>query len=283
MNYRLWIISLITAWLASIPVLAEGPPWFLDHCAASYQSKADHLRQEMAKAQPGSDIFVPKPFPRTDSEVIVDLVAQIRSTFFSGGQAPPAIADLLTKIDAGKIRFEIIPVVEWRPERCRYNWGKVDSSFLVRLYDSQTGRELTRASLVDSGLLSVVAAPRPGGRLGMIDHDIEPMDTVRSVATQLGAPAAGFQYVAVASPTILCQETAPCIAFRAAGRAYLYRSGKLFQLVTDRPGFIGLTTSEFMREGVARRGAIAALHSGEHVVTVGANRLAVAVPVPLRQ
>ena len=157
--------------------------------------------------------------------------------------------------------------------------GEDGPSFLLRLYDSATGKELSRASLAENGLLSVVGAPGAGGKLGMNDHDIEPLDTAKGVASQLVLPATGFQYVSVASPTILCHETAPCIAFRAAGIAYLYRSGKLFQLVTDRPGVAGFTTLELMREGTARRSATGAIRNGEHFVTVGANHVAVAVPV----
>jgi hypothetical protein len=287
MNHRTRISAnlILAACFAVAPAFAEGSPWFLDGCDASYQRKADHLRQEMLKAQPGSDVYVPKPFPRTNADVVSDFKEQVRSTFSPqpGEKAPPAIGDLLARLDAGKVRFEVVPVVEWRPERCRSKWGKTDRSFLLRLYDSATGRELSRASIVENGLLSVVGAPGADGKLGMRDHDIETLDAAKGVANQLGLPATGFQYVSMASPSILCQETAPCIAFRASGIAYLYRSGKLFQLVIDRPGVAGHTTIELMREGAARRSAAATLHGGEHFVTVGANHIAVAVPVPLPQ
>jgi hypothetical protein len=287
MNHRNWLSAnlIVSACFAAAPVLAQGSPWFLDGCDASYQTKADHLRQEMLKAQPGSDVYVPKPFPRTNADVVADFEEQARATFSPppGEKAPSPIGGLLARLDAGTVRFEVVPVAEWRPERCRPNWGKTDRSFLLRLYDSATGKELSRASLAENGLLSVVGAPGAGGKLGMNDHDIEPLDTAKGVAGQLGLPATGFQYVSVASPTILCHETAPCIAFRAAGIAYLYRSGKLFQLATDRPGVAGLTTLDLMREGAARRSAAGAVRSGEHFVTVGANHLAIAVLVPLKR
>lgn len=39
-----------------------------------------------------------------------------------------------------------------------------------------------------------------GGKPGMNDHDIEPLDTAKGVAGHLGLPATGFQYLSVASP-----------------------------------------------------------------------------------
>ncbi|HEV8241681.1 MAG TPA: hypothetical protein VGS57_20120 [Thermoanaerobaculia bacterium] len=286
MNQRRWIRAglILTACLVATPVGLEASPWFLDSCDPSYQEKADHLRQKILQAKPGSDVFVPKPFPRTNEEVVADFEQQIRATFSPepGHQAPPAIANLFTRLEAKTIRFEIVPVTEWRPERCGQVRGQHDRLFLIRLYDSTTAKELSRASLGETGLLGVVSTPGPNSKLA-IDHDIEPLDAAQRVAQQVGLAAKDLQYVAVASPSILCEQTTPCIAFRASGVAYLYRSNRLFRLVKDRPGVAGLTTRELMQEGAARRSAITALRSSEHFVTVGAGHVAVAVPVPVPQ
>ena len=71
-NHRNWLSAnlIVSACFAAAPVLAQGSSWFLDGCDAIHQTKADHLRQEMLKAQPGSDVYVPKPFPRTDADVV---------------------------------------------------------------------------------------------------------------------------------------------------------------------------------------------------------------------
>lgn len=80
--------------------------------------------------------------------------------------------------------------------------------------------------------------------------------------------------VAATSPSVAAEATAI-----STWRFPTTRKAK--RASVDRPGVAGHTTLELMREGAARRSAAATLHGGEHFVPVGANHIAVAVPVPL--
>ncbi len=55
--------------------------WFLDSCPPENGAKAAAVRAEILSAAPGSSVYVPRPFPTTDEQVIEDLEYQFLDLF----------------------------------------------------------------------------------------------------------------------------------------------------------------------------------------------------------
>jgi hypothetical protein len=179
-----------------------------------------------------------------------------------------------------RLRYEVIPVAEWRPERCSRIYGETDRRLLLRLFEHGPGTELGRFSLHESGQLGTLSFPGdPRFGLELRDgHRLEPLEVSSKAArrSSLEPEPGSLQYVAVASPTIPCYDSVPCTVFRRGERIYLYRSGKLFEL---RHVEIQVAVSELVHEGSERELATAALGSGDHLVTLGDDVMTLAVPV----
>ena len=263
-------------------VAAAGGSWFLDSCSKKADEEAVLLKQAMMSAAPDSDVYLPEPFPQAESEVIDDLKYQLVESWshHDAEQIPPDVKSMLSAVDRDLVDFSVLQVTDWRPERCPWAGGRVDSRFLVRMVDRESAKEMGRAVLSDSGLLDhfsteanwelAHSTPRPW---------VAPLEDVRSLAAKDGLQPSDLQYVAVAGPTMACMDDSPCIALRSRKQTFLYVAPSLFALSLDRPGIAGLRTDELMREGPKRSAAVSGLREGESVVTVGGWHLAVATPV----
>lgn len=278
---RLVVAAALLAAQALPSVAAEGARWFLDSCPPGSAEGAARQKAEMLAAKPDSDVYVPHPFPRSEAEVIANLEYQFLESWrqHPRRKIPDGVWRVVRALTDGGARFEIVPVTDWRPIRCRHGVRQVDFHHVVRVLDARTGEELARIALQENGLLSNFITPAADAR------ERRPLTAIPSIAdlrarSAVVAGATDFQYVSIDSPGLHSDELAPAIAFRKEGRAlFAMRDGRLFEIDLERPGVAGTQPSEFVREGPRREAAIAVLRPGEHLLAVGSTGLAVAVPL----
>ncbi|MBZ0113874.1 MAG: hypothetical protein K8J08_15535 [Thermoanaerobaculia bacterium] len=237
------------------------------------------IRSEIETAIPGSSVYVPHPFPQGELQVIEDLKYQFLDGWnqHSRGEIPDGVWRTVEALKTGAARFEVLEVTEWRPSRCGFVYGQTDFRFLVRVHSSKTGIELARVSLNDSGLLSTFITARANSKGGELPA-IESIDSLRG-RSGTAAEGTDFQFVAIAGRSMACGELLPCIAFRKSGRALISKDGHLFALDLGRPGVAGVLSQDVGAQTPRGNAAVEALRPGEHLITVGANGLAVASPV----
>lgn len=111
----------------------------------------------------------------------------------------------------------------------------------------------------------------------MDGHHVEDMTAAQRAATERGLNFERPQYVALAGPTMPCSEANPCIAFRDGERAFLFRSGKVFELSHRTERF---SVREFARDSPERRRAESLLTAERHFVSLGGDDMTLATELP---
>jgi hypothetical protein len=109
----------------------------------------------MRKARPESQIYAPKPFPRTDAEVIEDFKYAYGKMM--KGMRPDEIEreewPLYSALERNSLSFRIIRVENWAPDRCRPDRQR-DFLYVLYISDAPGGDEVARAFLNQNGLLA---------------------------------------------------------------------------------------------------------------------------------
>lgn len=267
---------------------ATGGRWFLDSCPPENGAKAAAVRAEILSAAPGSSVYVPRPFPATDEQVIEDLEYQFLDLFSqdSPKEVPEDVRGALRALQRKSARFDVLEFVDWRSSRCGVVYGQTDFRFLVRVSAMGEERELARIVINNTGLLGTFATPQAPtvgreqalGAFGAFGA-IESIDELRS-RSGLAAGGSEFQYVALSGFSLRCSDMRPCIAFRASGRAFFSHGGKTYALDLDRPGVARVRPLDAGSDSPQRTAAVGAVRPGEHLVALGPKLLAVASPVP---
>lgn len=280
-NVAVWLLGLGTI---TVPASAWPRAWSLaPECPGEARQKAVELARSLKSAPPGSEDWLPYPFPQTAKEVFDDFAHQLTESWAgrSRGDVPVQERRLLGLLkNPSKLTYDVLPVAEWREQRCGRIFGATERILLLRLFERGSGTELGRFGLHESGLLETLAFPGdPPFGLELKDgHRLEAAavsaETARRAA--LEPEAESVEYVALSSPTLPCYDTVPCVAFRQGARVFLYRSGELFEL---RYQDLQVATSELVREGSGRDFAAKAMGPSGHVVTLGGGVVTAAVPV----
>lgn len=231
---QFWMQAAIFLW--AIPVAAQ--PWIPIECANRPEQKWADYAREMRAAKPDSPIFAPKAYPRNSAEIIEDFrhgfLAQWRGKNLPEDQIP-----LYRGIESDSLSFKIVRVENWGPTRCLTE-HQHDYYFLLFIADRVQGKELSRLALDQRGLLARWIMP-PGDDEHWTDlwkenatPDLD--EVLADVRTRYGIQGARPQYVASwGRPR--CDVLAPCIAFMARGRFFLYRKGDLVEFTSASPGF----------------------------------------------
>lgn len=208
------------------------------------------------RAQKGSTVYAPKPYPKNREEIMENLEYAVREVVV--GETP---IDRLTagaqKLWAdtvnGTFRAEIVRVVNWVPDRCSMQRPK-PYYHLVRLFDDQ-GQEYARVLLHDTGLLAEAAMQPAGATPSKIEwpelNEVEP-----HLRARFGFQAAivDQQYVAIDGLTF-CSPISPCVAFRASGTPYvLMNEDLLFELDVRNPMEMTEFVARQRREGLGTVG-----------------------------
>jgi hypothetical protein len=245
--------------------------WFLEGCPAPFDVEAAKLAQEVRQARPGSPVYVPHPYPKTEHAVFANFVEQFREMSFDGEPE----RDLRALLDQQLIRYEVIEVAEWR-HRCGRLYGTTGRRFLLRLFHVGTGEELARMTLHESGLLGILRFSDDGKPIRLVDgHSLESFDEAAAAARAAGINPKDLQYITLGGG-IACYDAMPCIAFRQGGKVFFYRSGKLYELEHQK---VRVDAQRFGGETPERAAAIKMLRPGERFVTLGGLNMTIAKPI----
>ena len=117
-------LAFALALLLSVASETEAWPaqWFLESCPAAFDIEAAKFAQAVRRARPGSPVYVPHPYPKTEHAVFANFVEQFREMSFDDEPE----RDLRALLDQQLIRYEVVEVAEWQM-RCRPIRGTWDS------------------------------------------------------------------------------------------------------------------------------------------------------------
>jgi hypothetical protein len=239
----------------------------------------------MRAAKPGDPVYVPKPFPHNNNEVIEDFFQQAQDKV-NRPSAPflePGQRALRRAMEQGTLHIGIVREANWRNYRCAlYRSG--ETVYLLRLYDTATGTEIARAAIEESGLMNAIMYP--------LDRTTpiwsKPLLTLPE-AEQLLNSAVGkvvdVQY-ATSHGTIGCDEWLPCVAGRLVGHdgyaIVSYNGIYTFDVGSRRIDQSASSAKDKASVGSSMRSFEKVLHSlGPHegLTTVGSNYDVIATKV----
>lgn len=185
-------------------------------------------REAVQKAQPGSPLYAPHPYPRNDQQVIDNFRYAYFERLFRGvapEKLPPKERPIYNALTANALRVEIIKVENWDLSRCTADRPHPYYN-LLRFFDSATGAEIARSEQYDSGLMASYRHISSKESLPAL------ADLSALLRTRFGRtlPIEQSQYVMMAGlPS--CGERHPCIAFKSQGQIYLVDDGNLLYQV----------------------------------------------------
>ena len=253
------------------PLAAAAEGWGLADCAPDRAEVWQRSREEMAEAKPGSPIYVPKPFPRSDAEVIEDYLYQYSDIWADTKPAElaPVERRVFEGIEAGALRFEVARVENWTPLRCNTERER-KVSYLVRIFDA-SGAEIARTALEQSGLFVATAtAPETEEALAPL-HGLDQAPEL--VSSRFNVTGAVPQYVETFG-TLRCPVLAPCVALRAGDDVLILRGEELFEI---RAAAEFLSLSRELATQEAKEAHLRTLDEArERLVSLGGDAFAVA-------
>lgn len=230
----------IVALLFLVCARLGAEPWSLASCDPSGENGWQAFEHAMRTAKPGSPVYVPFPFPRTEDETVRDYLHQYWSVVkgMAPGNMQPNEARVMAALSAGKITFQIMRVENWTVTRCREE-QKRDFFNLVRVFERGGRTELTRAVLNDSGLLVTwnnLPADAPGHVASQSRTLRPPAMVVSELSSALGLSAEDPQYVVTfGTSPLTCIFTHPCLAFHHGGLSYILFDDQIFEISTSGP------------------------------------------------
>jgi hypothetical protein len=233
-------LSLLVA--GAVRCLAD--PWSPGgECRPEDQPKYDQFERAVRTASPGSTVYVPKPYPTTDRQVIQDFVYQYKSLHRERAdpkKLPKGELPLLQGILDSTVTFTVQRVEDWTLGRC----GKEERSYfshLIRVFDAASGAEISRVTLRESGLWSSKSNYFSGAPFPPLP---DPEAAMRKVAAAYNIQGDSPQYI-VSLGGIYCPWSLPCLAFRQGDDAYIYLDSPftkswngLFKIAGAEPRFV---------------------------------------------
>lgn len=202
-----WLPLLVTSSVyASNPVL----------CNAAALSAREHFESQLRTAQPGSTLYIPKPFPINSSEIQEDLVPQVevflknRVPYIASGQQQVREA-----IDLRTLQIGVVREANWHTARCSQSRSR-EWIYLLRLFDTARGIEIARAIMEENGLLNAIAYPQD--RTNPIwSRPISTLPEAESALNRAVGRVFDLQYIS-SYGSLGCPDLMPCVAGRIAGR-----------------------------------------------------------------
>lgn len=276
------IQTLLTVMLAALALPVAADNWHLaPPCPADNQARHAEFERQVRAAEPDSPMYIPHPFPKNDAQVFEDLIYGLRRGV--GSPVPKPDQPFFNAVDHDRATYRVRRVATWTPLYCGRR-EKREFVYVVQVFEDD--REISRGTVA------------PSGHFGMLMHwasslfpenpppiPADPAALVRSRVEDLPRNAHQFQYVTVWG-SIRCDELIPCVAFRAGAEVYLWWR----EPATDREGLFRIAEdkgrqSMEQRMGDARsRDQFLRSFQGtpDEIVTLGADDLAIVVPVEAR-
>jgi len=234
--------------------VAGASAWVPAECPDPSPKQWAVFEEKMRKAIPSSTIYVPRPFPVKEADILEDLKQQYFRVWKNTKRAdvPKEELPLLEGLEKGSLRYQVEKVVNWAPTRCLPD-RPMQFYYLVRIYQ-EDGKEITRYVLHKSGLWSAIQhAPEEADLREKWKQALPTLQAaLAEVKSRYGFQGASVQYVSTVAGTVRCATIQPCIAFQAGGKMYLLDKapwGGLYEFTSSSPG---LSAEEI--KGRARRG-----------------------------
>jgi len=240
-------LRIVGPWLMLVAVALTfserlaATPWNLMSCDSSGEARWHSFEQAVRIAKPGSTLYVPKPYPAGDQEVIADYLDQWTSLHRkaqSPRNLPPHEEEVAKAIRGGQLSYHVMRVENWTRMRCGWQ-HKRDFYYLVRAFEG-SGTELTRALIADSGHLvtwmnlpaSVPGPVEPSARL--LAAAATAMDQINQ---DIGIQGTDPEYVTTYG-TIDCDFVFPCLAFHEHGLSYVVYRHEVFEVSVRGPKLV---------------------------------------------
>jgi hypothetical protein len=245
-----WLMIAASSWAASWTIGAD--------CRPEDQAKYDQFEQAVRAARPGSTVYVPRPYPASDRQVIVDFLYQYKSWHWERADPkglPRGEARVLSGILESTVSFQVTRLENWDATRCGSE-QRSDFYYLLRIFDVASGEELSRVTLHPSGLWAAKGNSSKGfSFLSLPDPDMVLREEI-TPSFDVAAERGSAQYVEHLG-ALVCGWTAPCLAFRQGRDAFVYvRSPllprKLFKIAGDEPRYV-------LQPGDVQRGRLGAI------------------------
>ncbi len=264
--------------------LAAAAPWNLATCSPDQAAAHTAFEQRVRSAKPDSLLYLPHPYPQTRAETVADFAQQFRAIWSDEepAEVPADEQRVLTALADGRLGVELARVENWSLTRCGDKQRRA-YYHLLRLFDPETGAELGRAALNDTGLLAKwtlfsMDAEEAREQMARLRFSRLP-EAAERIRGAFGLPVQGAQYVH-STGAIRCELLSPCVAFKSGGRSYLYgpvlEPQGLYRLEEGRPRL------SFRRDLAtpAKKAAVErTLNVGQKVVSLGGDSFTVATRV----
>jgi hypothetical protein len=215
--------------------------WVPEECPGGPPKAWAAFEKEVRTAIPSSTIYVPKPFPMTEAEILADLKHQYLRIWKTTKRAdiPQEELPLLSGLESGSLRFRIEKVVIWTPLRCQSK-GPKQFYYLVRIHQER-GEEIARFLLNSSGLWAEYEHVPQDATLKALWKEALPTlpTTLAEIKSRYGIEGVAAQYVTTVAGTVRCGSSQPCVAFKARGKMYLFNKmekGGLYEFTPESPG-----------------------------------------------
>lgn len=207
--------------------------WALVECGPEENKRWGELKKKMLAARPGSPLYVPHPFPRSDQQVVQNFLYQFHEIWPPAAELLKAEQPLALAIRKGDIRFEVLRVDNWSLTRCSPDEEKT-FYFLLRIFDP-SGIELARAAVSESGLWARSAYATAAEQTQPISQQLARLPSPEAAARGLRERfridgLSSPQYVTTTGGNLHCPATAPCLAVRSGESVYILRDQELFEI-----------------------------------------------------
>jgi hypothetical protein len=223
--------------------------------------------ESVRTAKPGSPVYAPKPFPKNRAEILANFEHAFRNVLLRNTplqDLPEGVEEIYRALETDRLDVDILRVENWSTSRCGLNRLK-PFSYLLRLHDRNSRRELGRFAIHDTGLWGGFQA-FPAAPVRHWSQTLLPLDGLEGfLSRQFGfrQKIGQTQYVAPAGPQE-CSALTPCVAFRSQGKLYLVTPRLLlYELGTD------LTSVSELASRTARRLPVLAPEYETPMVSVG--------------
>ncbi|HEV7428265.1 MAG TPA: hypothetical protein VGQ46_18060 [Thermoanaerobaculia bacterium] len=207
--------------LVLLALAAPLAAWNVVPCDASAIVRRNAFAAKVRAAKHGDPLYVRIPFPKTDSEVVTDLVDQFVDIY--GGKSDGRFTPIADAMARGAYHYDVIRVEDWSPARCAATGNHGDFYYLVIVRDSATGADVAHATVNEAGLAGNLAVPSKP------ELEITPIETANAKFAANAIHGRDAQYVTTWG-SLECHQLRPCVAARNESGLYLLHGDDVFLL-----------------------------------------------------
>jgi hypothetical protein len=241
--FRFLLIAAMCAGISAAPLHSQ--PWRPGACSTSVTKNWSSFEKAVRSAPPSSVIYAPVPYPQSAADVLQDFHYAYSHLRLGTTESdlPENERAFYNRFMAGKLSARIETVQNWTPTRCAPE-GQHDFYFLLLLSDTDSGVELGRFALRQTGLFSQFSPEPPPGAAAANRHRFaRPLATraslTKSIQLRYGLALHNAQFVDVYGSTH-CRPLVPCTAFESGANNYVLSVDDLFEITATSRRALGM-------------------------------------------